>query len=130
MKKARDTINLNAGDAKALSKRLKTQAWFYQVSDTGAALGYELFDNGKSIEQLETTGGWKTSAFRSTQRSLQAADISDAQAHTHALFTDLDAFDPSLKFMYLVGYAMHKPGDRATFTNTEELFERLDFVAL
>jgi len=122
-------IDLNADDAKALSKRLKTRALYYGVSDTAGALGYELFENGQSIEKVDTEEGWVVREFKSSKRSGKTGD--NGMELAQSLFTELDAYDPGLKFMYLVGYIMHKPGDKVTFRNTEDrMFERLDFVAI
>jgi hypothetical protein len=55
-------------EAKELSTRLKTRAITFIGEDTSGAIGYELFENGKSLEEAIWAGGEGFSTFKSTLR--------------------------------------------------------------
>jgi hypothetical protein len=55
-------------EAKELSSRLKTRAITFFAEDTSGAMGYEIFENGKSLESAEWESGGDFSRFKSTLR--------------------------------------------------------------
>lgn len=61
-------------EAKELSARLKTRAITFFGEDTSCAMAYEIFEDGKSLENAEWESGSEFSQFKSTLRKKPELD--------------------------------------------------------
>ena len=85
-----DSLDLSEtpADARALSKRLRTCTATFMGEDTSSAMGFELFENGKSLETIQWCGGMVTrfeSALRDRPDNWPSEDFDIADA----IFADL-----------------------------------------
>lgn len=125
------SLELNKDDARLLSMRLKTRAIYYGVSDTARALSYRIYENGELLERLVTGEGYEILEWESTLHDVSAEQIGeDVEGWIEQLFRENDALEPSMSFMYWVGYVMHRSGHKITTSDAENTLERADFVAL
>lgn len=114
-------------DAKALSRRLKTRAIAYAVSDTALAYHYELYEAGKLLERLNAYED--VVEFESTLRDTPKS-IKNVERFIDGFFRDQDAFEPGLRFAHIVGRISSEPGERVELGDTMGQFERMDFVSI
>ena len=118
-------------DTRLLSANLKTRAIHYMISKTACALGYTIYENGKVLEQLETDECYENIQWHSKiHSSRQAYHEYGVEEWVEKLFQENDLLEPSMEFMSIVGYAMHKPGHKITIRDSERVLERVDFIGL
>jgi len=128
-----------------LSRRLATPVIAYSVSDTTAAIGYDLYDKGELLEKFSAVEGDDSAdnMLWSRHRDLKLSDVTDIWDFARSFLIEQDAFDPGFDFDYFVGRRPYKPGDRLTVVNpgftlvlgSERLtstppIERVDYLAL
>ena len=123
-------IELNEEDARLLSFRLQTKTIFYEISDTACALGYSIYENGNLLERLNTDEGYEITEWNSTIHDITKDEIENVEAWVEQLFRDQDALEPSIHFTRWVGYVLHEAGHKVKPTDSNNVFERTDFVAL
>jgi hypothetical protein len=116
--------------AQFISKSLKTRTIDYEVSDTASALKYRIFENGELLERLNTGECYENIEWESTIHHVGAEQIGNIEEWVEKIFIENDALEPSIEFMNLVGYWMHKPGDKITMYYTGGNIERCDFITL
>jgi hypothetical protein len=121
---------LNYDYARFISKSLKTRTIDYRVSDTASALQYRIFENGELLERLKTGECYENIEWKSTIHHVGAEQIGNIEEWVEKIFIENDALEPSLEFMNLVGYWMHKPGDKITMCDTGRNIERCDLITL
>jgi antitoxin component YwqK of YwqJK toxin-antitoxin module len=95
-----------------------------------SALQYRIFENGKLLERLNTGECYENIEWESTIHHVEAEQIGNIEEWVEKIFIENDALEPSIEFMNLVGYWMHKPGDKITMYYTGGNIERCDFITL
>ncbi len=123
--------DIDDSDTRILSSNLKTRAIYYTICDTVCGLGYTIYENGEALEQLETGEYYKNIQLYSKIHSgHKVYSEYGVQGWVEKLFQENDLLEPSMEFMSIVGYAMHKPGDKITIRDSKRVLARVDFIGL
>jgi hypothetical protein len=125
-----ERLELNQADARFLSQNLQTQAIYYDISDTACALSYCLYNDGEVVERLETGDGYEITNWQSIIHNIDASEIEDIEEWVDRFFQNQDALEPGLNFNHMVGYFMHRSGDKVKIENLDNNIDRLAFVAI
>jgi ankyrin repeat protein len=123
-----ERVTLQASDAQALSRQLKTIAIFYRNTDTADYSGYELFDRGRSREKLDCRIRIR---FRPDPKRKRRgpSDWHEVEEFLNDFFRTHDTCAPS--WSTFLGGWQHKAGDRVRLNfggEFAESVERLDVV--
>jgi hypothetical protein len=125
------SMDIDNPDTRILSANLKTRAIYYMICDTVCALGYTIYENGEVLEQLSTDECYENIRWQSKIYSdCKVQGEYGVEGWVEKLFQENDLLEPSLEFMSLAGYAMHKPGQKITIRDPDRVLERLDFIVL
>lgn len=119
---------LNNKDAQTLSRLLQSRAIYYRVSDTSGYIGYELYENGSSIEKLSSEEEIYLE-FQSQRCQLKPEDIGNAYNFVYDFMLEQDVYIPALfRVVNQQGYLRLKGPELENLVQND--FERLDYIAL